>query len=433
MDKKMKKAAFITLGCKVNTYESEGMKRLFEENGYVIVSPDQSADVYVINTCTVTHLSDRKSRQMIRKVKRINPDAVVAAVGCYAQVAPDEVSAIEGVNLVVGNNHKADIVRLVNEATNNSQETAVSEWKYLKEYENLWIDSYGERVRAILKIQDGCDQFCSYCIIPYARGSVRSRDPEDILNEAGRLSENGFSEIVLTGIHLTSYGKDTRDISLFDILKSLNGIEGIKRIRLGSLEPMFMTSELIHRLSGLEKLCPHFHLSLQSGCDETLKRMNRRYTTNDYINIVKNIRNSFLHAAITTDIMVGFPGETDDEFNQTCNFVEQIGFSQAHIFQYSRRKGTRASDMEDQVPSSVKERRSKILIDICEKSKINFRDNLLGKVMEVLFENEKGGMWEGHTTNYVPVRVLSDTPLTGCIYSVKLLERREDYILGQII
>ncbi|NLY19627.1 MAG: radical SAM protein, partial [Clostridiaceae bacterium] len=207
----------------------------------------------------------------------------------------------------------------------------------------------------------------------------------------------------------------------------------IKRIRLGSLEPMFMTSELIHRLSGLEKLCPHFHLSLQSGCDETLKRMNRRYTTNDYINIVKNIRNSFLHAAITTDIMVGFPGETDDEFNQTCNFVEQIGFSQAHIFQYSRRKGTRASDMEDQVPSSVKERRSKILIDICEKSKINFRDNLLGKVMEVLFENEKGGMWEGHTTNYVPVRVLSDTPLTGCIYSVKLLERREDYILGQII
>ncbi|NLY19048.1 MAG: radical SAM protein, partial [Clostridiaceae bacterium] len=228
----MKKAAFITLGCKVNTYESEGMKRLFEENGYVIVSPDQSADVYVINTCTVTHLSDRKSRQMIRKVKRINPDAVVAAVGCYAQVAPDEVSAIEGVNLVVGNNHKADIVRLVNEATNNSQETAVSEWKYLKEYENLWIDSYGERVRAILKIQDGCDQFCSYCIIPYARGSVRSRDPEDILNEAGRLSENGFSEIVLTGIHLTSYGKDTRDISLFDILKSLNGIEGIKRIRL---------------------------------------------------------------------------------------------------------------------------------------------------------------------------------------------------------
>jgi len=429
----MKKAAFITLGCKVNTYESEGMKRLFEENGYVIVSPDQSADVYVINTCTVTHLSDRKSRQMIRKVKRINPDAVVAAVGCYAQVAPDEVSAIEGVNLVVGNNHKADIVRLVNEATNNSQETAVSEWKYLKEYENLWIDSYGERVRAILKIQDGCDQFCSYCIIPYARGSVRSRDPEDILNEAGRLSENGFSEIVLTGIHLTSYGKDTRDISLFDILKSLNGIEGIKRIRLGSLEPMFMTSELIHRLSGLEKLCPHFHLSLQSGCDETLKRMNRRYTTNDYINIVKNIRNSFLHAAITTDIMVGFPGETDDEFNQTCNFVEQIGFSQAHIFQYSRRKGTRASDMEDQVPSSVKERRSKILIDICEKSKINFRDNLLGKVMEVLFENEKGGMWEGHTTNYVPVRVLSDTPLTGCIYSVKLLERREDYILGQII
>jgi len=428
----MKKVAFITLGCKVNTYETEGMKRLFEESGYQITEPEHPADVYIINTCTVTHLSDRKSRQMIRRAKRINPDAIVAAVGCYAQVAPDEVSAIEGVNLVIGNNHKADIVKLVNEASNNSQRTEVSERKFLKDYENLWIDSYGERIRAILKIQDGCDQFCSYCIIPFARGNVRSRDPGDILKEAKRLSENGFSEIVLTGIHLTSYGKDTGGMSLIDILNGLNGIEGVKRIRLGSLEPLYMSPDLIKRLSGLEKLCPHFHLSLQSGCDDTLRRMNRKYTTNDYMNIVSNIRSSFMDAAITTDIMVGFPGETDGEFNKTCSFVEQVGFSQAHIFQYSKRKGTRAADMENQVPSSVKERRSKILFDICEKSKNNYRDMLPGRAMEVLFENEKEGMWEGHTANYVPVRVVSEKPLAGCIYKVKLIERREDYILGQI-
>jgi len=432
MVKQMKKVAFITLGCKVNTYETEGMKRLFEESGYQITEPEHPADVYIINTCTVTHLSDRKSRQMIRRAKRINPDAIVAAVGCYAQVAPDEVSAIEGVNLVIGNNHKADIVKLVNEASNNSQRTEVSERKFLKDYENLWIDSYGERIRAILKIQDGCDQFCSYCIIPFARGNVRSRDPGDILKEAKRLSENGFSEIVLTGIHLTSYGKDTGGMSLIDILNGLNGIEGVKRIRLGSLEPLYMSPDLIKRLSGLEKLCPHFHLSLQSGCDDTLRRMNRKYTTNDYMNIVSNIRNSFMDAAITTDIMVGFPGETDGEFNKTCSFVEQVGFSQAHIFQYSKRKGTRAADMENQVPSSVKERRSKILFDICEKSKNNYRDMLPGRAMEVLFENEKEGMWEGHTANYVPVRVVSEKPLAGCIYKVKLIERREDYILGQI-
>lgn len=428
----MKKVAFITLGCKVNTYETEGMKRLFEENGYRIVEPEQSADVYVINTCTVTHLSDRKSRQMIRRAKRINPDAIVAAVGCYAQVAPDEVSSMEGVNLVIGNNHKADIVRLVNEASNDSLISEVSERKYLKDFENLWIGSYDDRVRAILKIQDGCDQFCSYCIIPYARGSVRSRNPEDILKEAGRLSENGFSEIVLTGIHLTSYGNDTEGASLFDVIKSVNGIEGVKRIRLGSLEPMDMSSDLIKRLSTIEKLCPHFHLSLQSGCDETLKRMNRKYTVNDYMNIVNNIRNNFSYAAITTDIMVGFSGETDEEFNETCNFVERIGFSQAHIFQYSIRKGTKAAGMDNQVPSQVKERRSKILIDICERSKNKFRDMLIGKTMEVLFEDEKEGMWEGHTGNYVPVRVLSENPLTGRIYNVKLLERRKDYIFGRI-
>jgi len=428
----MKKVAFITLGCKVNTYETEGMKRIFEENGYEVVDFGALADVCVINTCTVTHLSDKKSRQMIRRARRINPNAIVAAVGCYAQVAPDEVSNIEGVNLVIGNNHKADIVRLVNEASHNTQKTEVSERKCLSEYEKLWIDSYSERIRAILKIQDGCDQFCSYCIIPYARGNVRSRNSEDIINEARRLSENGFTEIVLTGIHLTSYGKDTGDESLVNVLCNLNSLKGIKRIRLGSIEPLYMSQELIHTLSGLEKLCPHFHLSLQSGCDETLMRMNRRYTTSEYIDIVNNIRKNFLNAAITTDIMVGFPGETEEEFKKTCSFVEKVGFSQAHIFQYSIRKGTKAAGMPNQISPEIKEKRSKILIDICEKSKNNYRDQYLGKVMEVLFENEKESLWEGHTVNYIPVRVASKTPLSGTICSVKLIEKRGDFVLGQI-
>lgn len=428
----MKKVAFITLGCKVNTYETEGMKRIFEENGYEVVDFGALADVCVINTCTVTHLSDKKSRQMIRRARRINPNAIVAAVGCYAQVAPDEVSNIEGVNLVIGNNHKADIVRLVNEASHNTQKTEVSERKCLGEYEKLWIDSYSERIRAILKIQDGCDQFCSYCIIPYARGNVRSRNSEDIINEARRLSENGFTEIVLTGIHLTSYGKDTGDESLVNVLCNLNSLKGIKRIRLGSIEPLYMSQELIRTLSGLEKLCPHFHLSLQSGCDETLMRMNRRYTTSEYMDIVNNIRKNFLNAAITTDIMVGFPGETEEEFKKTCSFVEKVGFSQAHIFQYSIRKGTKAAGMPNQISPEIKEKRSKILIDICEKSKNNYRDQYLGKVMEVLFENEKESLWEGHTVNYIPVRVASKTPLSGIICSVKLIEKRGDFVLGQI-
>ncbi|MDD4297462.1 MAG: tRNA (N(6)-L-threonylcarbamoyladenosine(37)-C(2))-methylthiotransferase MtaB [Ruminiclostridium sp.] len=429
----MKKVAFITLGCKVNTYETEGMKRIFEENGYEVVDFGASADVCVINTCTVTHLSDKKSRQMIRRARRINPGAIIAAVGCYAQVSPDEVSSIEGVNLVIGNNHKADIVRLVNEASYGTQKTEVSERKCLNDYEKLWIDSYSERIRAILKIQDGCDQFCSYCIIPYARGNVRSRNSEDIINEAERLSENGFSEIVLTGIHLTSYGKDTGDESLVNVLYNLNGIMGIKRIRLGSIEPLYMSQELICTLSGLEKLCPHFHLSLQSGCDETLMRMNRRYTTSEYMDIVNNIRKNFLDAAITTDIMVGFPGETEEEFEKTCSFVEKVGFSQAHIFQYSIRKGTKAAGMPNQVSPEIKEKRSKILMDICEKTKNNYRDQYLGRVMEVLFENEKESLWEGHTINYIPVRVASKTPLSGSICSVKLMEKQEDFVLGQII
>lgn len=363
----------------------------------------------------------------------MNPQAIIAAVGCYAQVAADEVSAIEGVNLVIGNNYKADIVSLVEEAAYDSLKVEVSGRESMKDYDTLWVGAYEGRIRAFLKIQDGCDQFCSYCIIPYARGSVRSRDIDDIVNEAERLSENGFLEIVLTGIHLTSYGKNSGDTSLIDVLFRLNQLEKIKRIRLGSLEPLYLSKELIFRLSEVEKLCPHFHLSLQSGCDETLFRMNRKYTTNEYMTIVNNIRGIIPDTAITTDIMTGFPGETQEEFEKTCGFVEKIGFSQAHIFQYSERKGTKAANMPDKAPSVVKEERSKILMKICEKSQNKFRDQFIGRQMEILFENKKEDMWEGHTTNYIPVRALSENQLAGKICGIKLVERRKDYILGQVI
>ena len=357
----MKRVAFITLGCKVNTYETEGMKRLFEQAGYIVVEPDISADVYVINTCTVTHLSDRKSRQMIRRARRLNPDAIIAAVGCYAQIAPEEVSSIEGVNLVIGNNHKSEIIDLVNRASCDSQKVEVSLRKDMRTFEELWAESYTDQTRAFLKIQDGCDQFCSYCIIPFARGSIRSRNIDSIIAEANKLSQNGFKEIVLTGIHLTSYGNDTGEHTLIDVIERLNDIDGLERIRLGSLEPLYMTEEMIRDMSEIEKLCPHFHLSLQSGCDETLRRMNRKYTTAEYREIVENIRKYFDDPAITTDIMTGFPGETEDEFRQTCIFVEAIEFSQIHVFQYSVRKGTKAADMKEQIPPMLKEERSKNL------------------------------------------------------------------------
>ncbi|MBP7177325.1 MAG: tRNA (N(6)-L-threonylcarbamoyladenosine(37)-C(2))-methylthiotransferase MtaB [Thermoclostridium sp.] len=426
----MKKVAFITLGCKVNTYETEGMKRIFEMDGYEVVEPEDTADVYIINTCTVTHLSDRKSRQMIRRARRMNPQAIIAAVGCYAQVAPEEVSAIEGVNLVVGNNHKNKILSLVSEASWNTLQVQVSIRKELKEYEELWAQSFSGRTRAFLKIQDGCDQFCSYCIIPQARGGIRSRSFEGILDEAQKLADNGFLEIVLTGIHLTSYGVDTGKHSLIDVISSLNDVEGIRRIRLGSLEPLYMNRQMIARMAVIDKLCSHFHLSLQSGCDETLKRMNRRYTTGEYLEIVESLRQYIPNVAITTDIMVGFPGETDEEFERTCSFARTVGFSQIHIFQYSIRKGTKAAGMSDQIPSHTKEERSKILEAIAEKTKLTFRQKLLGTTAPVLFEHIQDGLWEGHTPNYIPVRVCSAADLAGKILPVRLMENHPGYVLG---
>jgi len=428
-----KTVSFMTLGCKVNIYETEGMKRIFEEGGYKVVPPDSAADVYVINTCTVTHLSERKSRQMIRRAKRINPRAIIAAVGCYSQIAPDEVSAVEGVNLIIGNNHKGEILKLIEQADLKTKKVLVSERRELDNYEDLQVKSYTGHTRAFLKIQDGCDQFCSYCIIPIARGKIRSRSPESIINEAKALADKGFCEIVLTGIHITSYGKDIKGTTLLDIIYRINAIEGIKRIRLGSLEPLYMSADTVKKMAQAEKLCPHFHLSLQSGCDETLKRMNRKYTTAEYEEIVSIIRDTFPDAAITTDIMTGFPGETEEEFEQTCNFVDRIGFSQAHIFKFSARKGTKAAGMPNQIPPLEKERRSKILSEICEKSKERYRAGFIGRDIDVLFEQKRGKLWEGLTINYIPVQVKYDADLAGRIKNVHLEKSLNGVVFGHII
>ena len=429
----MKTVAFITLGCKVNIYETEGMKKIFEEGGYKVVPPESAADVYVINTCTVTQLSEKKSRQMIRRAKRTNPRAIIAAVGCYSQIAPDEVLAVDGVNLVIGNNHKGKILKLVEQAGLETKNVLVSERHELKNYEDLKVSRYTGHTRAFLKIQDGCDHFCSYCIIPIARGKIRSRSPDSIIDEAKTLADKGFCEIVLTGIHITSYGKDIKGATLLDVIHQINRIEGVKRIRLGSLEPLYMSAEIIKKMAQAEKLCPHFHLSFQSGCDETLKRMNRNYTTAEYEKIVESIRETFPDAAITTDIMTGFPGETQVEFEQTCNFVERIGFSQAHIFKFSARKGTKAAKMPNQIPLSEKERRSKILFEICEKSKEFYRAKYIGKNMDVLFEQKRGKLWEGLTVNYIPVQAEHDADLVGKIMNVRLEKSLNGVILGHII
>ena len=429
----MKTVAFITLGCKVIIYETEGMKKIFEEGGYKVVPPESAADVYVINTCTVTQLSEKKSRQMIRRAKRTNPRAIIAAVGCYSQIAPDEVLAVDGVNLVIGNNHKGKILKLVEQAGLETKNVLVSERHELKNYEDLKVSRYTGHTRAFLKIQDGCDQFCSYCIIPIARGKIRSRSPDSIIDEAKTLADKGFCEIVLTGIHITSYGKDIKGATLLDVIHQINRIEGVKRIRLGSLEPLYMSAEIIKKMAQAEKLCPHFHLSFQSGCDETLKRMNRNYTTAEYEKIVESIRETFPDAAITTDIMTGFPGETQVEFEQTCNFVERIGFSQAHIFKFSARKGTKAAKMPNQIPLSEKERRSKILFEICEKSKEFYRAKYIGKNMDVLFEQKRGKLWEGLTVNYIPVQAEHDADLVGKIMNVRLEKSLNGVILGHII
>ncbi|MBQ3181203.1 MAG: tRNA (N(6)-L-threonylcarbamoyladenosine(37)-C(2))-methylthiotransferase MtaB [Clostridia bacterium] len=431
-----KKVSVYTLGCKVNTYESEAVKKQFENHGYNCIDFDEFADVYIINTCTVTHLGDRKSRQMIRRTKQINPESILVVMGCYAQVAPSDINKISEVDIIIGTDKKAHVYDAVAEfLTNRKKMNLVSDISSKKEFEELEVTSYEGRTRAFLKVQDGCNNFCSYCIIPYARGRIRSRSLESSLKEAHRLAQHGFSEIVLVGIHLASYGKDTGE-SLIDLLKGLNEIDGISRIRMGSLEPTLFSDEFTNEIAKLSKLCRHFHLSLQSGCDETLKRMNRKYKTSDYRNSVQRIRKFFPDAAITTDIMVGFPGETDEEFEKTLQFVKEISFAEAHIFKYSVRKGTVAEKMENQILPDVKEDRSKRLAQVTKKTEEDFLSSHIGKTVDVLFEREhKGilGLYEGKTDNYITVVAKSEKDVSGKICKVKINSVKKGIADGEIL
>ncbi len=430
----MKKAAFYTLGCKVNQYETEAIAELFTDAGYEICDFSDKADVYVINTCSVTNMGDRKSRQVIRRAKKTNPDAIVAVTGCYAQTAPDEILGIEGVNIVIGTKGRKDIVRLVEDAASGAPVNYVSDIMTNHEFEDLNIKRYMNRTRAFIKIQEGCSQFCSYCIIPYARGPVRSRAADEVICEVKRLAQNGYKEIILVGIHVASYGKDLNDMSLEKLITELDGIDGIERIRLSSIEPMTLDQKFIDSIKASEKLCHHFHISLQSGCDETLKRMNRKYTAEQFGEIVNGIREAFPDAAVTTDIMVGFPGETDEEFAKTVEFVSETSFADAHIFQYSRRKGTPAAKRADQVAPEVKEKRAKAIAEIAEKSRDAFLSRFVGKTMRVLFEQRAAdGMFEGKTDNYITVHAPSDADLNDEFRDVKLERHENGTMYGRII
>lgn len=429
----MKTIAFCTLGCKVNQYETEAMAELFKQEGYSINSFEEKSDIYVINTCTVTATGDKKSRQMIRRAKSVNPDAVIAVVGCYAQVAPEEVAKIEGVSLVVGTNQKRDIVSLVEKhLTDREKAFAIDDILKDKEYKEMWITSFDERTRAFVKIEDGCNQFCSYCIIPFARGPVRSRPIENICKEVESLADNGYKEIVLTGINISSYGMDSKN-NLADVIEEVAKIDGVERIRLGSIEPRVLTEEFIKRIAKIPKVCNHFHISLQSGCDDTLKRMNRKYTTDECMECIENLRTHFDNPSITADVIAGFPGETQDEFESTMEFLKKVKFSEAHIFAYSNRKGTKADTMPDQIPKSEKESRSKQMIALCAETQREYMEKCVGKTYPVLFEREvEKGTYEGHTTNYVRVKALSDSDISHKILDVEITDCLGGTLVGKL-
>ena len=386
------------------------MTQKFIENGYEVVQVEEKADVYIINTCTVTNMADRKSRQMLRRVKQINPNSVVVATGCYAQVSKDELEQIEDIDLVLGINEKNNIVEYVNGYLNTrTKYSETSDVLHQSDFLDFGTVTHMEKTRAVIKVQDGCDRFCSYCIIPYARGRVRSRLPESIINEITQIANAGIKEVVITGIHIASYGKDFRNnYKLIDLLEEINKIEGIKRIRLGSIEPTLITEEFVNRLSKLEKICDHFHLSLQSGCDATLERMNRKYTTEEFEKVVVLLRKYYKNVALTTDIIVGFPEETNEEFVQTYNYLNKIDFYKMHIFKYSPRKGTKAALMKNQVSGDIKEERSKKLIELSDKNQKEHNEKYIGQKLEVLFEEREKEYIKGHTTNYIVVKTKTD-------------------------
>lgn len=427
----MKKVALHNLGCKVNAYETEAMQEMLEHAGYEIVPFQEGADIYVINTCTVTNIADRKSRQMLHRARKMNPDAVVVAAGCYVQAQAEKQVIDPCIDIVLGNNKKQDLLTALQayeEAHGDLRE--VIDINHTKEYENLHLTKQGEHTRAYIKVQDGCNQFCSYCIIPYARGRVRSRAKADVVAEVTDLAKNGYQEVVLTGIHLSSYGIDfENEDNLLSLIRAVHEIEGIKRIRLGSLEPRIITEEFVQAIAALPKMCPHFHLSLQSGCNETLKRMNRRYTSEEFYEKCEILRKYFEKPALTTDVIVGFPQETEEEFETTYEFLKKICFYETHIFKYSKREGTKAAVMQGQIPEQIKAKRSARLIELGEKSRRAYEESFLGKTVEVLVEEKSDvngkEMWTGHTKEYMKIALESEKNLQNCILNVQIKDGRE--------
>lgn len=432
----MKKVALHNLGCKVNAYETEAMQEILEQNGYEIVPFEEKADAYIVNTCSVTNMADKKSRQMLHRAKKMNPEAVVIAAGCYVQSAGEELLKDTSVDILIGNNEKVNLPSILENWEKEHNPLHVHDLTREHTYEELTLSHTAGHTRAFMKIQDGCNQFCTYCIIPYTRGRVRSRRLSDIVAEAGRLAENGYQEVVLTGIHLDSYGTYLEEHeNLLTVIQEIAKIDGIKRIRLGSLEPRIMTEEFVAGLAAEEKLCPHFHLSLQSGCDATLKRMNRRYSAEEFRQCCERLRRHFDDPALTTDVIVGFPGETEEEFTATVEFLKDICFYETHVFKYSRRKGTKADRMPDQIPEQIKNQRSDVLLALTEKNSGEYRKKLLGRTVKVLLEEEStiGGTTylAGHTREYVKVAVAPETAAAGEIIDVKVTGLLKDMVLGE--
>lgn len=420
-----KKVALHNLGCKVNAYETEAMQEMLERAGYTIVPFKEGADVYVINTCTVTNIADRKSRQMLHRARKMNPEAIVVAAGCYVQAQAEHGEIDECIDIVIGNNKKKDLIPLLEQYfQKREKENAVIDINHTKEYEELHLSKTGEHTRAYIKVQDGCNQFCTYCIIPYARGRVRSRSLESVLEEVRNLAAHGYREVVLTGIHLSSYGIDLKDTDLLRLILAVHEIEGIERIRLGSLEPRIITEEFARTIAALPKMCPHFHLSLQSGCNATLRRMNRRYSAEEYFEKCELLRKYFDNPALTTDVIVGFPGETEEEFEESRAFVDKVNFYETHIFKYSRREGTKAAVMKDQIPEQEKAKRSAVMIEMGQKKQADFEKSFAGKQVEVLVEEkvqvEGTEYWIGHTKEYMKVALQSENNLENQLLTITL-------------
>lgn len=432
MESNKKIISFLTLGCKVNLYETEAVEEMLKSHGYEIGSFEEYSDVYVINTCTVTAMSDKKSRQMIRRTKKMNPNAIVVVMGCYSQKSPKEILEIEEVNLVLGTSNRKAILKELENISPNEKKVVVEDIMKIRDFEELEISEVRDRARALVKIQDGCDRFCSYCIIPYTRGPVRSRKLESIVSEVERIVANGYKEVVLTGIHVASYGKDLGENGLIDVIEEISKVKGLERIRTSSVEPIIITEDFVVRLSKLPKFCPHFHLSLQSGSDSVLKRMNRRYTSLEYKQAVDTIRKSFPLAAITTDVIVGFPEETESEFQETYEFLKELKLYETHIFKYSPREGTKAALMSDQVDPSVKSQRSDVLLELNKKNKLEFEEKHIGQEVDILVETFENGYAIGHTQNYMKVGVKTEEDLTNHIIIAKVETVSDSFVFAKI-